>query len=78
MPAIRFALAIEHTSWTPRTAVIVDEAAMLDTRLMAMVTAWAADAGAKLILAGDDRQLSPAPRNSCAPSGMQLRARRWR
>jgi hypothetical protein len=50
-----FALAIEHTSWTPRTAVIVDEAAMLDTRLMAMVTAWAADAGAKLILAGDDR-----------------------
>ena len=57
-----FALAIGHTSWTPRTAVIVDEAAMLDTKLMAMVTAWAADSGSKLILAGDDRQLSSIDR----------------
>jgi predicted ATPase len=78
MPAIRFALAIEHTSWTPRTAVIVDEAAMLDTRLMAMVTAWAADAGAKLILAGDDRQLSSTPeqlrafRHATASEGLAL------
>lgn len=31
---------------------------MLDTRLYAMVTAHAHDAGAKLILVGDDRQLS--------------------
>ena len=35
---------------------------MLDTKLMAMVTAHAADAGAKLILVGDDRQLSSIDR----------------
>jgi Ti-type conjugative transfer relaxase TraA len=57
-----FALANDRTSWTQKTAVIVDEAAMLDTKLMAMVTAWAADAGAKLILVGDDRQLSSIDR----------------
>ena len=44
-------------NWDSRTVVIVDEAAMLDTKLMAMVTAHAHDAGAKLILVGDDRQL---------------------
>lgn len=58
-----FALANERTSWTQKSAVIVDEAAMLDTKLMAMVTAWAADAGAKLILIGDDRQLSSIDRS---------------
>jgi ATP-dependent exoDNAse (exonuclease V) alpha subunit len=58
-----FALANDRTSWTQKTAVIVDEAAMLDTKLMAMVTAWAADAGAKLILVGDDRQLSSIDRS---------------
>ena len=42
----------------PQTVVLVDEAAMLDTAHMAMVTAYAHDAGAKLILVGDDRQLS--------------------
>ena len=57
-----FALNNGRSSWTPKTAVIVDEAAMLDTRLMAMVTAHAADAGAKLILVGDDRQLSSIAR----------------
>ena len=35
---------------------------MIDTKLMAMVTAWAHDAGAKLILVGDDRQLSSIDR----------------
>ena len=35
---------------------------MLDTKLMAMVTAHAHDAGAKLILVGDDRQLSSIDR----------------
>jgi ATP-dependent exoDNAse (exonuclease V) alpha subunit len=44
--------------WDHKTVVVVDEAAMLNTRLMAMVTAHARDAGAKLILVGDDRQLS--------------------
>jgi Ti-type conjugative transfer relaxase TraA len=57
-----FALNNGRTSWTKNTAVIVDEAAMLDTKLMAMVTAWAHDAGAKLILVGDDRQLSSIDR----------------
>jgi Ti-type conjugative transfer relaxase TraA len=57
-----FALANDRASWTHKTAVIVDEAAMLDTKIMALVTAWAADAGAKLILAGDDRQLSSIDR----------------
>jgi ATP-dependent exoDNAse (exonuclease V) alpha subunit len=57
-----FALANDRTTWTQKTAVVVDEAAMLDTKIMALVTAWAADAGAKLILAGDDRQLSSIDR----------------
>ena len=49
--AFRHATASEGLA---RTAVIVDEAAMLDTRLMAMVTAWAADAGAKPRFGGDE------------------------
>ena len=57
-----FALNNGRTSWDPKTVVMVDEAAMLDTRLMAMVTAHAYDAGAKLILVGDDRQLSSIDR----------------
>jgi len=57
-----FALNNGRTSWNERTAVVVDEAAMLDTKLMAMVTAYAHDAGAKLILVGDDRQLSSIDR----------------
>ena len=35
---------------------------MIDTKLMAMLTAHAHDAGAKLILVGDDRQLSSIDR----------------
>jgi AAA domain/Relaxase/Mobilisation nuclease domain len=57
-----FALNNARTSWTQKTAVIVDEAAMLDTKLMALVTAWAADAGAKILLVGDSRQLSSIDR----------------
>jgi ATP-dependent exoDNAse (exonuclease V) alpha subunit len=57
-----FALNNNRTSWNRRTVVIVDEAAMLDTKLMTMVTAHAHEAGAKLILAGDDRQLSSIDR----------------
>ncbi len=53
-----FALNNGRTNWNGKTAVVVDEAAMLDTKLMAVVTAFAHDAGAKLILVGDDRQLS--------------------
>jgi AAA domain len=57
-----FALNNNRTSWDRRTVVMVDEAAMLDTKLMAMITAHAHEAGAKLILAGDDRQLSSIER----------------
>jgi AAA domain/Relaxase/Mobilisation nuclease domain len=53
-----FALANGRAAWTRETAVIVDEAAMVETAIMALLATWAAEAGAKLILAGDDRQLS--------------------
>jgi AAA domain-containing protein len=45
-----------------RTVLMVDEAAMIDTKLMAQVTAFANRAYAKLILVGDDRQLSSIDR----------------
>src|SRR5271170_3381843 len=57
-----FALNNGRRTWDKQTVVVVDEAAMLDTKLMAMVTAHAHDAGAKLILVGDDRQLSSIDR----------------
>ena len=57
-----FALNSGRTNWQGRTVIIVDEAAMLDTKLMAMVTAHAHDSGAKLVLVGDDRQLSSIDR----------------
>ena len=53
-----FALNNRRAKWDRRTVVLVDEAAMIDTKLMAMLTAHAYQAGAKLILVGDDRQLS--------------------
>jgi Ti-type conjugative transfer relaxase TraA len=53
-----FALNNGRRQWDARTVVIVDEAAMIDTKLMAMLSGHAAAAGAKLILVGDDRQLS--------------------
>ena len=57
-----FALNNGRATWNRRTVVMVDEAAMIDTKLMAMLTAHAYDAGAKLILVGDDRQLSSIDR----------------
>ena len=51
-----------RTRWDPKTVIMVDEAAMLDTKLMAMITAHASDAGAKILLVGDDRQLSSIDR----------------
>ncbi len=53
-----FGLNNGRRTWDGKTVVVVDEAAMIDTKMMAMLTAHAAAAGAKLILAGDDRQLS--------------------
>ena len=49
-------------AWDRRTAVIVDEAAMLDTNTYARMMRRAAETGAKVILAGDDRQLSSVER----------------
>ncbi|TAL01127.1 MAG: hypothetical protein EPO08_11470 [Rhodospirillaceae bacterium] len=49
-------------AWDRRTLVIVDEAAMLDTRTYARLMSRAAETGAKVVLAGDDRQLSSVER----------------
>ena len=57
-----FMLANGRQQWDSKTVVIVDEAAMLDTAHMAMISAYAKDAGAKLILVGDDRQLASIER----------------
>ena len=47
-----------RTAWDKNTVLIVDEAAMIATEHLAAVTSAARKAGAKLILAGDDAQLS--------------------
>jgi AAA domain/Relaxase/Mobilisation nuclease domain len=57
-----YTLNNERTRWDQRTVVMVDEAAMVDTRSLALITAHAQAAGAKLILVGDDRQLSSIER----------------
>ena len=57
-----FALKNGRTSWDRNTVVVVDEAAMLDTRITGELLAAACLAGAKLVLAGDDRQLSSIER----------------
>ena len=50
------------TRWDSRTVLIVDEASMLSTKHLAGVTAQTRAAGAKLILAGDDKQLASIER----------------
>ena len=50
------------TTWSRGTVVMVDEAAMLDSRVTGELFAEAKRAGAKLILAGDDRQLASIER----------------
>jgi Ti-type conjugative transfer relaxase TraA len=55
-------LANGRQKWDERTVVMVDEATMIDTQHMALLTAHAREAGAKLILIGDDRQLSSIDR----------------
>jgi ATP-dependent exoDNAse (exonuclease V) alpha subunit len=56
------ALNSGRTQWDGGTVVMVDEAAMVDTKRMADLTQHAHEAGAKLILVGDDRQLSSIER----------------
>ncbi len=60
--AALFALKNGRTEWDKRTVVIVDEAAMLDTRVTGELLAATRHAGAKIILAGDDRQLASIER----------------
>jgi Ti-type conjugative transfer relaxase TraA len=50
------------TRWDSRTVLIVDEAGMLSTKHLAQVTEQARAAKAKLILAGDDKQLASIER----------------
>ena len=57
-----FRLKNGRTTWDKRTVVIVDEAAMLDSRVTGELLAEAKRSGAKLILAGDDRQLASIER----------------
>jgi Ti-type conjugative transfer relaxase TraA len=57
-----FAVKNGRMKWNSRTVLMVDEAAMIDTKLMAQVTTFANQAKAKLILVGDDRQLSSIDR----------------
>ena len=52
-----FALERGRRAWDARTTIIVDEAAMIGTKLLGRLMDEARRAGAKLILAGDDRQL---------------------
>ncbi len=60
--AALFALKNGRTEWDKRTVVVVDEAAMLDTRVTGELLAAARQTGAKVILAGDDRQLASIER----------------
>jgi Ti-type conjugative transfer relaxase TraA len=60
--AALFGLKNGRTSWDRRTVVIVDEAAMLDSRVTGELLVEARQSGAKVILAGDDRQLASIER----------------
>jgi hypothetical protein len=56
--AARFRLKNGRTNWHQRTVVMVDAAAMLDSRVTGELMAKARESGAKVILAGDDRLLA--------------------
>ena len=57
-----FRLKNGRTHWDRRTVVIVDEAAMMDSRVTGEVLGEARRSGAKVIFAGDDRQLTSIER----------------
>jgi len=50
------------TIWNNRTVIMVDEAGMISTRLMARLLSHAEYAGAKVILFGDEKQLASMER----------------
>jgi Ti-type conjugative transfer relaxase TraA len=60
--AALFGLKTGRVRWDRNTVVVVDEAAMLDTPVTGALLAAARQSGAKLILAGDDRQLASIER----------------
>ena len=60
--AALFALKNGRAEWDKQTVVVVDEAAMLDTRVTGELLDAARQSGAKVILAGDDRQLASIER----------------
>src|SRR5271170_5365986 len=60
--AALFALKNGRSEWGRRTVVIVDEAAMLDSRITGELLAAARTSGSKVILAGDDHQLASIER----------------
>ena len=57
-----FAIKNGRMAWDRRTVLVVDEAAMLDSRVTGELLAEARRAGAKVVLAGDDRQLASIER----------------
>jgi Ti-type conjugative transfer relaxase TraA len=52
----------DPTRWDRKTVVMVDEAAMMDNGIMAKLLKEAERSGARLILAGDDRQFASVSR----------------
>ena len=56
------ALARGKRHWDRNTVVMVDEAAMVDNEMLARLLAAAERSGARLILAGDDRQFASVAR----------------
>jgi ATP-dependent exoDNAse (exonuclease V) alpha subunit len=56
------ALEKGSAQWTRNTVLVVDETAMVSTDALARVASAAKGAGAKLILAGDDKQLGSIER----------------
>ena len=57
-----FRLKNGRESWDEKTVLVVDEAAMMDTRILGELLSEAREAGAKVVLAGDDRQLASIER----------------
>ena len=55
-------LARDPARWNRNTVVMVDEAAMVDNAMLAALLAAAGRSGARLILAGDDRQFASVAR----------------
>ena len=57
-----------RAAWDRRSVLVVDEAAMLSTKHLSALLTAASGAGAKVILAGDDKQLSSIERGGMFPT----------